>query len=158
TQASPKGMEAYNLDWSPDGTRIASLADDSHDTKSQLSIWDASTGGHLQTIPFNTAFRQVLWSPAGKYLALSNLQSIMILDSHTGHVVKTFDYGTDMPLPPTSMISPATGSQPLSNLFPQAGSGGGFTSLAWTPDGSTLAVCISSGVIDLFNPLTGVIK
>lgn len=160
TQDSPAGMHANNLAWSPDGTRVASIADDPLGTKSQLSIWDASTGGHLQTIPFATGFGEIHWSPTGKYLALSNLKYIMIVDSQTGQVVKTFDSGISVPPPPTSLVSPATGAQPLSSLFPQGG-GYGFFSIAWTPDGSTLAVSSSqftSSKIELLDPLTGAVK
>lgn len=161
TQDSPASMPANNLAWSPDGTRVASIAGDSSGTKSQLLIWDASTGGHLQTIPFATAFSEIHWSPTGKYLALSNLKYIMIVDSQTGSVVKTFDSGIYVPPPPTTgVVPPATGPQPLSSLFPLGG-GYGFFSIAWAPDGSTLAVVDSlftSSKVELLDPLTGAVK
>jgi WD40 repeat protein len=160
TQNSPAGMHAYTLAWSPNGTRVASIADDPSGTKSQLLIWDASTGGHLQTIPFATPFNEIHWSPTGKYLALANLKYIMIVDSQTGSVVKTFDSGIYVPPPTTNVGSPATGPQVLSSLLPQGG-GYGFFSVAWTPDGSTLAVSSSqftSSKIELLDPLTGAVK
>lgn len=160
TQENPAGTHVYLLAWSPDGTRIASLADDPSGTKAQLLIWNALNGSHLQTFPFATTFNEIHWSPTGKYLALANLKYIMIVDSLTGSVVKTFDSGIYVPPPPTSVGTPATGTQPLSSLFPQGG-GYGFFSVAWTPDGSMLAVAISqltSSKIELLNPLTGAVK
>lgn len=157
TQPSPTGTNSYGLSWSPDGKRVASVSDDPNGDKSEVQIWDATTGGHLITIPVSAALGELDWSPNGKYLALSNLQKIFILDSQTGSTVKMFTYANNTA---NSQVGPIAGEQPLSSQFAN-GSGYGFYATAWTPDGSSLAVSLgylTYGKVELMNPLTGAVK
>jgi WD40 repeat protein len=54
----------YSVDWSPDGTLIASAS-------KTVQIWDATTGAHKLTITPDpaTGLFAVRWSPDGKYIA-----------------------------------------------------------------------------------------
>ncbi|MGH2478310.1 MAG: WD40 repeat domain-containing protein [Ktedonobacteraceae bacterium] len=141
--------------WSPDSKRIATLAVNLQSLTSQLLIWDATTGSHLLTAPVAENLNEVLWSPTGKYLALNNLQTIVIVDSQTGSIVNTIDFHAT-----TASRTSATGQSPLSSLLPHAGSFG-FYAVAWTPDGTSLAVAVSYstyGKVELINPVTGAVN
>lgn len=156
TRSSDTGMNLFpSAAWSPDSKRIATLAVNLHSLQSQLQIWDATTGGDLLTVPLADNLNEVLWSPTGKYLALNNLQTIVIVDSQTGSIVNTINFNT------TTASSPSvTGMSLLSSLMPHAG-GSGFYSVAWTPDGTSLAVAVSYGTygkVELMNPVTSAVN
>lgn len=108
------------------------------------------------TIPLDAAdLGEVLWSPTGKYLVLNNLQTIVIVDSQTGAVVKTIKYQE-----PTAFNVSGVRQSLLSSAV-SLGGGFGFYSVAWSPDGASLAVDVSnitSGNVVLLNPLTGAVK
>jgi WD40 repeat protein len=156
TQSPMPGTSlGMSVAWSPDSTRIATLAFSARSEQEQLQIWDATTGGHLLNVPLDNSFDTILWSPAGKYLALSTLSTIEIIDSQSGKLVDTIPY--NQPAIPQSAI---TGRSPLASLMP-AGGGFGFYSMAWTPDGTSLAVNVSditTGKVELINPVTGAVN
>src|SRR5260370_14656944 len=80
TQSPPKGTNVFPyVAWSPDSKRIATLVVNMLSQKTQLQIWDATTGGDLQTVPLADDLNEALRSPTGRYLALSNLQTIVLL-------------------------------------------------------------------------------
>ncbi|GCE06910.1 WD40 repeat domain-containing protein [Dictyobacter aurantiacus] len=156
TRKSPAGTNFNSAAWSPDGTRMAALAIDLKNARTLLYIWNVTSGKNLMTIPLEAAdLGEVQWSPTGKYLALNNLQSIVIVDSQTGAVVKTINDPT-----PTALHVSGTHQSLLSSAVP-LGSGVGFYSVAWSPDGASLAVDVSntnSGKVVLLDPLTGTVK
>ncbi|GLV60259.1 hypothetical protein KDH_70790 [Dictyobacter sp. S3.2.2.5] len=108
------------------------------------------------TVPLDVEdLGEVQWSPTGKYLALNNLQAIVIVDSQTGRVVKTINYQA-----PTALHGTGTHQSLLSSAVPLGG-GFGFYSVAWSPDGASLAVDVSnidSGKVVLLDPQTGTVK
>lgn len=154
TRSSTTGAKlSSSAAWSPDSKRIANVVASLQSL--QLQIWDATTGGHLQTIPIPNDLYEILWSPTGKYLALDNLQTIVIVDIQKGSVVNTINFNTT-----TASRPSVTGQSPLSSLIPHGG-GFGFYSVAWTPDGSSLAVAVSHityGKVELLNPLTSAVQ
>jgi len=156
TQSPPKGTNVFPyVAWSPDSKRIATLVVNMLSQKTQLQIWDATTGGDLQTVPLADDLNEVLWSPTGRYLALSNLQTIVIVDSQTGSIVNTINFN-----PTTASSTSVAGQSLLSSRFPYAG-GVGFYSVAWTPDGTSLAIAVSygtSGKVELVNPVTSTVN
>lgn len=155
TKIPPAGTNLSSPAWSPDGSRLAAQDVNLTTNMTQLYIWDGTNGKKLRTIPLNTAsFGNVLWSPTGKYLALYNLQTIVIVDSQSGTIVKTINY-----TPPAAFSSP-TSSHWLASNSPLGG-GYGFYSAAWTPDGASLAVAVSdttTGKVVLLDPRTGNVK
>jgi uncharacterized protein with WD repeat len=155
-QKSPAGTSFSGMAWSPDGKRMAVSGIDQTTGKTRLSIWDAASGKNLVTIPLDMAdLADVLWSPTGKYLSLDNLQIIVIVDSQTGAVVKTINYQA-----PTA-FNTSGASQPWLSSDAPLGGGFGFYSVAWSPDGASLAVDVSNitwGKVVLLDPLTGAVK
>ena len=156
TQSSAPGTNiSPTAAWSPDSKRIATLVINLQSLQTQLQIWDATTGGNRLTVPLVYDLNEVHWSPTGQYLALNNLQTIVIVDSQTGKIVNTIQYRGIAASHPS-----ATSRVPLSSLIPRAG-GRGFYSIGWTPDGRSLAVAASYttyGNVELLNPVTGAVN
>jgi WD40 repeat protein len=158
TRSLHTGTNVYPfIAWSPDSKRIATVVFNQQSQKAQLQIWDATTGGHLLTVPLadNLAGDELLWSPTGKYLVLGNLLTQAIIDSQTGSIVNTLTFTT------TTVSSTSVTSQSLLSSRIPSGGGFGFYSVAWTPDGSSLAVAVSSlsrGIVELINPLTSAVQ
>jgi WD40 repeat protein len=93
TRSSNTGTNVFpSVAWSPDSKRIATLVVNLNSQQAQVQIWDAITGGNLLTVPLADNLDEVLWSPTGKYLALNNLQTIVIIDAQTGSIVNTINF------------------------------------------------------------------
>jgi dipeptidyl aminopeptidase/acylaminoacyl peptidase len=126
------------LAWSPDGKRLAVL------NLPNVQIWDATTGGHLLTIPASDTSDPVptndlmAWAPYGQWLAIVNNSAITIVDAQTGELVHQF--------PISSLATTRSTSQGpyLSALLPESGVGVGVSGLVWSPDSHLLAITISS--------------
>lgn len=159
TQTSAPGTNLWpSAAWSPDGTRIATTSVNLQSNQNQLQIWDATTGGHRVSVPitddsFNTMV-SIFWSPTGKYLALLSVPFIEIVDSQTGSIVKNIPANQMTASVPTLT---GTGQVPFSSFMSDSG-GNGFYAVAWTPDGTSLAVANPTGNIELLNPVTGAIN
>jgi WD40 repeat protein len=75
-----------SLAWSPDGRRLAALANRGRDVV--VKVWDAATWKELRAIPLEGkaspyAVQTVCWSPDGKRVA-AGVQSIHVWDAETG--------------------------------------------------------------------------
>ncbi len=125
----------HGLAWSHDGKRLAVL------NQENAQIWDATTGGHLLTIP--ASGRQpvndlMAWAPNGKWLAIVNNSAITIVDAQTGALVHQF------PNSSLAETQPASQGSYLSALFPDSGGGVVVSGLAWSPNSHLLAVTTAS--------------
>lgn len=156
TQHAPAGMNfTPPLAWSPDGKHIATVAINLQTEKTQLRIWDATTGGNLLTASLTVNMYNVQWSPTGKYVELDNGQVIMIANSQTGTIVKTINYQNQ-----AAFNVPGAGPSALASYVPLS-SGYGIYAITWAPDGLSLAATISSpgsSKVVLLNSLTGAVN
>jgi hypothetical protein len=127
------------LTWSPDSKYLASISYDQ-----TMQVWVAATGTQaVSSLITGLALTSVNWSPlqhttSGEnsgFLALATFSgSVEIWD--TTSWLKTF---TISPIGQTKATP--------SPLF--------VTSLAWSPDGTVLALATADGSIQLYNPVTG---
>lgn len=134
------------------------VATDNQDyTKTELSIWDVASGKKLETTSIDaSSLGEMQWSPNGQYLALNNLQVIVIVASQNDAVVNTVKYQA-----PTAFNVSGTSHSSLLSSRVQFGGGFGFYAVAWTPDSTSLAVSVSditSGKAVLLDPSTGTVK
>lgn len=144
TPPDPHGYSAFS--WSSDSTRIASL------DSQGVQFWDATTGKHLITFQLphqNEWATSLAWSPSGQDVAVATTQEILLVNAQTGQVVRSLSSG--------SLTSVVPGSPYLASELPASG-GFGYRSLAWSPDGRSIAAAISfgpSGAVQLWNAQTG---
>lgn len=70
-----------DLDWSPDGTTIVSVSDDS-----TVRFWDASTGASRAVVQVDAPVTSVAYSPNGQFVAVGLAQAdgrVLLLDGTT---------------------------------------------------------------------------
>ena len=164
TQTAP-GSGFEGVAWSPDSKRVAALNEVAPNVSSNggtptfsytdyMRIWDATTGQHLVTVPFNNYIATLAWSPNSQQIALGTLQSIIIVDAQSGNILNT------LPVLPQSQPSAFVSSDvvPLSSRIPASG-GAGLRGLAWSPDGSQIAASfvrsLGSSSVLVWNLQTG---
>jgi len=114
---------------SPDGTRVASVADDM-----ACKVWDAADGrlvhelrGHKERTPhdFPSMLYAAAWSADGKFLATGDkVGHVVVWDAVTGKEAATFETPVMYTWDPVQRVH----------------SIGGIRSLAFSPDGTQLAV------------------
>jgi WD40 repeat protein len=114
---------------SPDGKTVASVADDM-----VCRLWDAATGkllhelrGHTEQTPHNypSMLHAAAWAPDGRHVATGDkVGHIVVWDAATGRPVKTLEAPVMYTWDPTA----------------RRHSIGGIRSLAFAPDGASLAV------------------
>lgn len=102
--------KVVDVSWSPDGTRLASAADDG-----AVRLWDPATGDPLGVVagPGHSP-ESVAWSPDGTALAICGNSSAVVADAATGAVRARLGSDGDC-------------------------IDGGIGRLAWSPDGTRIA-------------------
>ncbi|MFJ9634599.1 hypothetical protein ACIRU8_43600 [Streptomyces sp. NPDC101175] len=132
--------------YSPDGTTLATVRDDG-----TVMLWDPTTGRTKKTFQDKQAegtLPSVVFNPAGTVLAVSgHFGRVRLWDVRNGHVLATLNMPEDK--------IPADASGPARQLDP---SGNTVESIAFGPDGTTLATSSENGTVRLWNPATGRIK
>ena len=77
--------------WSPDGTRLASAAEDE---KMPMGIWDTASGKLVSIGQLGGYWGSyVAWSPGGARLAVASYEKVFLVDPTNGTVQKAFSWG-----------------------------------------------------------------
>ncbi len=71
--------------FSPDGKMLLSASEDE-----TLRFWDASTGAELRVFQGTDYSKEVVFSPDGKIVAAANCGNIILVDTLTGKLLRTF--------------------------------------------------------------------
>lgn len=132
-----------DLGWSPDGSLLAVGI-----SNASAVLWDVSTGKKYRTLGGNPSHTSkshsepcyLDWSPDGKRLAVGSDRGM----------IKVFD-----PVRDSMLLSFTAGVFPMDS--DQIDWTGYFTSLAWSPDGMTLAAGSQYEIV-LWNPQSGDIR
>jgi len=150
--------------WSPDGTMVASGANDS-----QVFVWGLDGAVHLQSKQAGPV-RAIAWSPDGQQLVAGALNQLLFLNPTTGAVlahsththtaaVTTLAWSSQNPMHMVSgaldkkavVWNTANYSPQLTfNLHTQA-----IESASWASDGQTVATSSLGGVVRVWNATDG---
>ncbi|MHA2250202.1 MAG: WD40 repeat domain-containing protein [Candidatus Kariarchaeaceae archaeon] len=157
----------YSVDWSPDGTKIASA-----DSEGIITIWDVLTGNPIQNFTGHTnTIWKIAWSPDGSKLASgSPREAIIIWDVLTGNIINTISpylagingfswspdgnklaYGSDDQAIKIRDLSTGTDVIVISKAFYNYQQP---NSVEWSPDGSKIAAGYWNSII-LWDAVTG---
>ncbi|MGH2506039.1 MAG: WD40 repeat domain-containing protein, partial [Ktedonobacteraceae bacterium] len=159
-----------SLTWSPDSKRVAGIIYNISTTSlvtpppDSLGIWDAVDGQHFVVIPMpgganandEVIPQSLAWSPNSQLLAVTTDIGILIVDSQTGHVVRSFLHTVV-----SAVTTPSTDKIPLVRLLPASGPTDIFDT-AWSPDGRLMASVLDdkafgAKVVQIWNPQTGAV-
>ena len=160
----------WGVAYSPDGTELATASDD--DT---ARIWDTTTGETLHTLTGHTGtVRRVAYSPEGTELATAGGDgTARIWDTTTGEILHTLIGHTNsvrgVTYSPdgsqlttasngTARIWDTTTAETLHTIAGHAGGNvytGGAWCLAYSPDGSHLAIAGGYGAAHIWDTITG---
>ena len=159
------GFGVYGPIWSPDGTRLATVAADG-----TARIWDPIAGRTVTELTGNMGFVQALaWSPDGTHLATAaNDSMIRIWNPTTGQAVtqlaghassvQALAWSPDGTRLAVANFNGAartwniTTGQTLSQI---AGHLDGVWTATWSPDGTRLAIAGLDDTVRIWNPTTG---
>ena len=154
--------------WSPDGTRLATVAPGRQKTNGELQIWSAVGGEVLLLINgFTGGFFSVAWSPDGVMLASGcdlswAAGAVKIWDSATGepigvlkgkgylHKVSWSPDGTKVASGSTYKAAQVWDAKTGERLYTLGGREGSMVNVSWSPDGATLATGSRDGFIKLW--------
>ncbi len=127
-QNGVQGRGSAPLKWSPDGARLVSTIVDK-----TAGIWDITNYKLQNTVDdFASISQPVAWKPDSRLFAIGAVTSVDIVDATTGQVQTTLAF------------TPKDGDLDASANI-----------LAWSPDGSRLAVATNGGGIYLIDATTG---
>jgi WD40 repeat protein len=150
--------------WSSDGRQISEIFSDGvHPLALKSWTWDAHrhalTPNRTPSTPITTGFFSAVWSPDGKYIAISTSDSSMltaVLDARTGALVKKLNFTSGHPIAPviwspdgkelaaingtTVQIVQFSTGKVVRTLTGSRGAIEGQGSIAWSPDGKYIAV------------------
>lgn len=148
-------QEIEALAWSPDSQRLASGAEN-------LQIWDALSGGHLQTFPDPVGIESIAWSPNGTYLASGSWdRTVSVWEVATGKKLLTYyghgqvyhgAFASSQAFSVAEMPSEMRGLMPY---WPSSARALGITGLAWSPDGTRLLSTGGDLTAQVWEALTG---
>ncbi len=116
------------LEWSPDGRTLAAAG-----RRGQARLWDANTGQEVRALP--TAARAAAWSPDGRTLATADSDRIEFWDAGRGKKLRDVPLGLG-----------AIPSYTVQGLMLRSGLTITYyfvDSLAWSPDGRSIAAGVS---------------
>jgi WD40 repeat protein len=148
TLKHPSGLTPINLNWSPDGNRIATAGLDA-----VAIIWNTNTGGILKTLSgHKNQLCDVVWSPDGNRIATASIDSttiiwdassgnkIFTLKGHTNQVIDVFwspdgKYVATISKDSTAIIWNSETGKIFQKL---TGHTNFIYSLDWSPDGSKI--------------------
>ncbi len=140
----------YAVAWSPNGSRIASASADG-----TVQVWDATTGATMgANIVVHrgnlSSYSALAWSPDGKYIASSSATdpTVEIWNAATGATTATYQL----------QGAAASVSHIGAALRLSGGCGTGVYQVAWSPDGTRLALAggyQTHGIVEVLNALTG---
>ena len=161
--------DVSTLAYSPDGSRLATAGMDG-----TVRIWDPATGKLLRAIlGANHAIESLCWSPDGRMLAfgawLTHKATILDVQSGSRLSCDVRDFWIDSRNHPRLRWSPDGGriayhrnDEVAITTFPPGdrevllrGVGEHFSSLAWSPDGSTMATCSEGGGTLIWDTASG---
>lgn len=170
----PEGFAAYQnkikaIEWSLDGTRIASV--DNYN----VYIWNALTGNAVSAEQVSWYIRRVAWSPDGTQLAgVDGDTTVTVWDAVTGEALAALQasqwYARDLDWSPdgTSLAAVALNSITLRNTTTwgitaefepfgdQQFAEGDHRQLMWSPDGTRLLTS-TTGSVQVLDAATGTV-
>jgi WD40 repeat protein len=153
--------------WSPDGTMIASGADDL-----AVRIWNAESGELLHTLPINDGgwtIGCVAWSPDGTTIAACSGNTVSMWDADTGMLQRTLGGHADMVIslawsPSGDQIASASNDATIivwdmetgkSLRTLATGESGIGPEVAWSSGGDQIANGVRGGYLTLWDAATG---
>ena len=160
----------YTVAWSPDGQHLASAGYDGH-----VHVWEAASGNQV-LIYAGHAGRMVQaigWCPDGKHLVShGHDRAVHIWDTATGHIISTVHLkasSRSVRFSPdrTQLAMPSRGVRGQANwvtivetttaldVLTYSGHQAEVVSLAWSPDGRTMASADKRGGLHVWESSTG---
>ena len=129
------------LQWSPDGTKLASALDD------HILLWDAVSGETLASLPEHAI--QVSWSPTSEHLVSRTLTGLTnVWELETGQLVSSIHRGAPADLSPDGLLIGVGTANEIElrdvmngQLVSRYSDGhqAGVSAIAWSSDGHRLA-------------------